>query len=197
MLKVDYLPNLRPGKELQATLCEPLHRRRLHNLVEAADAEGRQRLAARSTQHANSWTLAAPSISALSSAEFRAGLRFALGLPFRAAPYKCPDCGADADTAGVHAVCCQRSGHITRAHTALRDTVANLFQEAGYTVTLEAAVPGSLERPADLLVHCWNGRPLAIDFTIVTPTALSAVRGPAAELLLAHAAMAKMRKKCD
>ena len=69
-----------------------------------------------------------------------------------------------------------------------------LFQEAGYTVTLEAAVTGSLERPADLRVHCWNGRPLAIDFTIVTPTATSAVRGPAAELLLDHAAMAKMRK---
>jgi hypothetical protein len=196
-LKVEYLPEFKPGKFLQATLCEPLHRRRLHNLVEAADEATRLRLASQRTQHANSWTLAAPSVSSLSAAEFRAGLRFALGIPFRAAEYKCPDCGADADPLGTHAVCCQRSGHITRAHTALRDVVTKLFQEAGYTVTVEAPVPGCPERPADLLVHSWNGRPLAVDFTIVTPTAPSAARGPTAELLLDRAALAKMKRNSE
>ena len=163
--------------------------------MEAADAEGRQRLTAQSTQHANSWTLAAPSVSALSSAELPAGLRFALGLSVRTAPYKWPDYRAYA-TRQVSMPFAANAQGTTRAHTTLRDTVAKLFQEAGYTVTLEAAVTGSLERPADLRVHCWNGRPLAIDFTIVTPTATSAVRGPAAELLLDHAVMAKMRNNC-
>ena len=75
--------------------------------------------------------------------------------------------------------------------------VARLFQEAGYSVTVEAPVPGRPERPADLLVHAWNGRPLAIDFTIVTPTAPSAARGPSAELLLDSAAVAKMRRNAE
>jgi hypothetical protein len=195
-LETEYLPDLEPSKELQAMLCEPLHRRRLHNLVEAADGDTRLRLASQSTQHANAWTLSAPSVSSLSSAEFRAGLRFALGLPFRAAAYRCPDCGSEADALGVHAVCCQRSGQITRAHTALRDVVAKLFQESGFSVTTEAPVPDRPERPADLLVHCWNGKPLAIDFTIVTPTAPSAARGPAADLLVDRAAQGKMKRNC-
>ena len=40
-----YLPDLKPGKELRATLCEPLHRRRLHALVEKATGGDQQRLA--------------------------------------------------------------------------------------------------------------------------------------------------------
>ena len=106
--------------------------------MEGADDISRQRLASQSTQHANAWTLSAPSISALSSAESRAGLRFALGLAFRTAAYKCPDCSAEADALGTHAVCCQRSGHIT----ALRDVVSKLFEEAGFANSTEFRVHG-------------------------------------------------------
>ena len=42
-LKVEYLQELHPSKELQAMLCEPLHQLRLHNLVEGADDNSRQR----------------------------------------------------------------------------------------------------------------------------------------------------------
>ncbi len=44
-LKVEYLPELKPGKDLQATLCEHIHLFRLHNLLEASDEETRLRLA--------------------------------------------------------------------------------------------------------------------------------------------------------
>ena len=59
---------------------------------------------------------------------------------------------------------------------------------------MEAPVPGAPERPADILVHSWKGRPLAVDFSIATPTAPSAARGPTAELLLDTAAVAKIKK---
>ena len=76
-------------------------------------------------------------------------LRLSIGLPFLSAAYKCPAYGADADAAGIHSACCQRSGQIIRTHTALRDVVVKLLQESGYAVMLEVAVPGSPERPAD------------------------------------------------
>ena len=53
-LMVDYLPDLKPGKELHATLCEPLHRRRLQALLEKADGADLHRLATQSTPHAKS-----------------------------------------------------------------------------------------------------------------------------------------------
>ena len=139
----------------------------------------------------------------LSAAVFRAGLCFALGLPFRAAPYRCPNCGTNADPAGTHAVCCQPSGHKTRAHTALRQVVARLFQEDGFIITAEAPVAGMAERPADLVMHNWNSRPPGNDFTFtITITILSTRRplprppcgDPSIEGLLDCAALAKMRK---
>ena len=59
-LGVGYLPDLNPGKELRATLCEPLHRRRLHALVEKATGGDQQRLVSQSTSHVNSWSVALP-----------------------------------------------------------------------------------------------------------------------------------------
>ena len=93
-----------------------------------------------------------------------------LGIPLRLASYACPDCGRPADKQGIHAVTCTRSGWIGRGHTILRDTLAEILRRAGLTVSLEQSPMGHADtRPADILVHDWQGRPLALDVTVVTP----------------------------
>ena len=128
--------------------------------------------------------------------EFRAALRWVLGIPFRSVAYPCPDCGVLADPLGVHAVTCLRSGYITRGHNQLRNCVAELFGTAGLPVDVEQNLPGSLDRPADVLFTSWRGRPTAIDFTIITPTrpSAAAVTSSSSTSLMDQAAQHKQRK---
>ena len=119
------------------------------------------------------WT---PKIEAMHAPEFRFGLRWILGIPFRNSPYICPDCGREADPLGIHATTCQRSGAITRGHNTLRDCLARLFSEAGISVEMEQS-PADMpdRRPADILLLNWKGKRLAIDCTLITPVRLSAM----------------------
>ena len=133
----------------------------------------------------------------MSPVEFLAALKWNLGLPFRDSPYFCPDCGAEADAYGVHAVTCLRSGFITRGHTSLRDAVQDIYTKAGVGVLSEQRLPGREEKPADLLHPNWRGRPTAIDFTIITPVAASALNrlpSSSSTTLMDQAAQAKNRK---
>ena len=79
----------------------------------------------------------------------------------------CHDCGVSADSVGVHAVTCTRSGDIT----VLRDTVRQILRKAGFSAQPEQQLPDHPERrPADVLVNGWKGRTLTmVNFTIVTP----------------------------
>ena len=133
-------------------------------------------------------------------AEFRWALRWTLGIPLREQEYACPFCGARADARGVHAVCCQRTGDITRAHNFLRDTVRDILAMAGYTVLKEQPLVKHAElRPADLLLIGYGKRPPAIDFTVITPVRPSAALGPPGALMdsAARAKCRKYRKACD
>ena len=73
---------------------------------------------------------------------------------------------------GLHSVTCQLSGAIGRGHSALKLTVYKIAKAAGMDVTLEASPPGNPSvRPGDILIQNWQGKgPLAVDFTIVTPS---------------------------
>ena len=88
-----------------------------------------------------------------------------------------------------------RSGAISRGHTALRDTVAELLTVAGITTAPEQKLPDGQERPADLLVSSWRGRTVAVDFTIITPNrASSSTSSTSATTLMDKAAMLKNQK---
>jgi hypothetical protein len=54
----------------------------------------------------------------------------------------------------------------------LKLTVYKIAKAAGMDVTLEASPPGNPSvRPGDILIQNWQGKgPLAVDFTIVTPS---------------------------
>ena len=69
---------------------------------------------------------------------------------------------------------------MSRGHTILRNTMIELFRQAGHQVDPEQAIPGRDERPADMLVSNWSGKTLAVDFTVVTPSRASAVARGAA-----------------
>ena len=191
-------PPIEVQDDLQAKLTDPIIRRQLHHLINHADIRDRLRLNSLTTPHATTWTTTPSPTTTLFPLEFRCGLLWILGLPFRPADYKCPTCGAHADMQGIHAVSCVRSGDITRGHNRLRDLLFFLLEDAGKNCTVEVSLPQAPElRPADVLVASWKGRPLAIDVTVVTPTcpsaiALSPPEGPTA--LLDHAAARKVTK---
>ena len=139
-----------------------------------ADEPTRQRLNSLTTKHATAWLSGRELLKINSQGEFVAGLIWVSGLKIRNEPYICPNCGRESNLFGVHAVTCQRSGSISRGHSALRDTVAQLLTRAGISTVPEQRFPNSLDRPADLLVSSWHGGTMAVDFTIITPTSASA-----------------------
>ena len=82
------------------------------------------------------------------------------------------------DAAGDHALSCPSNGTYRR-HNHLRDRLFGLGQLAGWAPELEQAIPGSRDRPADLLFRAAGPRPLATDVTVshpLRPSASTAVR---------------------
>jgi len=194
-LHTEFVPAVGPKRFLQALLTEPLYAQIQRKLREQVSAEDLQRLDSLAVPHATAWLAHSPLVSTLTSAEFRAALRWSLGIPLRDTPYRCPDCNRAADPKGVHAVCCQRSGAIGRGHTVLRDTLAEILRKAGFDVKLEQSTPGHPERrPADAWISNWRGRPLAIDVTGVTCCRPSAHKTPE-QLQVDEAAATKMRPR--
>ena len=59
-----------------------------------------------------------------------------------------------------------------RCHNLLRDVAKSIAVAAGYTVFSEQTIPSNHAlRPADILIHNWKeGKPLALDFTVSTPS---------------------------
>ena len=161
-----------------------------------ANEATRQRLNSLTTPHATAWLSSAPLLKIISQGEFVAGLKWVAGQKIRDHAYVCPDCGREADPYGLHAVTCQRSGSISRGHTTLRDTVAELLGMAGITTASEQKLPDGPERPADLLVSSWRSRTVAIDFTIITPTraSSSATSSTSTTTLMDQAAALKEQK---
>ena len=151
-LKVDFIADLVPSRELQKMLTDPLHSAAVDWIVRSADEPTRQRMNSLTTPHATAWLTSTSLMRIMTQGEFVSGLKWGGGMKFRHNAYRCPNCGSEANAYGVHAVTCQRSGAISRGHTMLRDTVAELFTLAWLPVTKEQHLPQSLDRPADLLL---------------------------------------------
>ena len=153
------------------------------------------RLSSLSTPHATAW------LEAFNSAQppdaVRLVLRWSLAIPLTAQPFICPSCTKEADPDGLHSVMCQRSGDIGRGHTALKNAFQRLLIQGGISVKREVSLPNfhSL-RPADLLLEFVRDQPLAVDFTVVTPSIRQYSRrdGDSAGTTLDAAAQAKYKK---
>ena len=81
----------------------------------------------------------------ISQGKFVAGVNWIAGQKIRDYPYICPHCGREADSYGLYAVTCVRSGAIC---SGLRDTVAKLLMIAEIT----AATRAETTRPSGTLV---------------------------------------------
>jgi len=114
----------------------------------------------------------------IGTSPFQLLLRWWLGLPIvpGSQPVECPQCGASADVFGDHFICCSTVACFKR-HNHVRDTLASLFREAGFTSVTEVMI-GERERPADVAVTGFDERPLAIDQTITHPLKPSEPRDP-------------------
>ena len=105
-------------------------------------------------------------------------LRFRVGALCYSHGATCAGCRKPMDAAGDHALSCASNGTYRR-HNHLRDRLYGLTQLAGWDPEVEQAIPGSRDRPADLLLRSVGPRPLAVDVTVSHPlrsSASSAVR---------------------
>lgn len=162
------VPRPEPDKNLQRSLTDHVHQQRLDKLISSAQGGEAERLKSLATPHATDWVTSVSPWFGLLPKEYKAALRWILAIPVRCAPYLCPDCGAQADARGLHAVTCKISGAAGRSHSLVKFLLANLYRAAMCTVEVEQGPDCSRKRPADILVRGCNPLPLALDVTIWT-----------------------------
>ena len=133
---------------------------------------------AQSAPHAGDW-LSAPPFSlpsaVFSNSEWRAVLRFRAGIPVSSSPL-CSACGQAASQFGDHFLSCPACG-MWRRHNYIRDLVAALCRQAGWSTQLEVALPveaGPSARPADVFIPNMGVRPVALDVGVTHPLRASA-----------------------
>jgi hypothetical protein len=137
-----------------------------------------------SMPHASDWLLAPPIAGlglALQSAQFRAALKFRLGMPLFSEAFPCPAlsnagkvCGAEMDRFGDHAICCHHGTSLVFRHNNVRDILGHAAKAAGLSAVVtekKHQVEGSNEKPGDITVQQYHRgfAQSAFDVTISHP----------------------------
>ena len=147
-------------------------------VLQSAEGErNKARLNCLAREGAGDWLTAIPSKALglhLRRIEFITAVKYRLGLPIFLQEGECPvpRCRSRNDIFGDHAISCGYGGERIAKHNHVRDA---LFQSAvqaslGPIREPDGLLPGSDERPADLLIPYWHhGKDAAIDFTVVNP----------------------------
>ena len=164
-------------------------------LPDGASLRDKCRLVLQSMPHATAWLSTPPSRpfqEVLSGPQVRLLLRWWLGYQLVPGhqPVACPNCGQAADVFGDHWICCSRSA-ITKRHHHVRDTIASLIREQGFSAFTEVSI-GARDRPADVAIQGFEARPVAVDFTISHPLQPSQSRNP--EEMKKHLLLREERK---
>jgi hypothetical protein len=126
--------------------------------------------------NAGLWLTAAPHADGgapFAPEEWQLLLRFRTGLQLFQSNPTCRACRMPMDPLGDHSLCCPASG-LYRRHNRVRDTLFSLSLSAGWCPELEVAIPGTRDRPADILLKSGFPKPLAVDVTISHPLRISA-----------------------
>jgi hypothetical protein len=156
---------------------------------------------------AGDWLTALPSKQLglhLRSGEFIFAVKHRLGLPVFREAGECPAqrCEAVSDVHGDHAISCAIGGERISKHNHVRDALFQAAQQAqlGPLKEPDGLLPGSDDRPADVLLPHWsNGRDVALDCTVVNATQATLVHRVAEDgsNAVRHAHEAKVRKYGD
>lgn len=133
--------------------------------------------------------------------EFVTAARYRLGLPVFQVEAACPmpRCVRASDRMGDHAISCGIGGERIARHNHVRDAIYNTAVQAGLGPVREpdGLLPGSDDRPADVLIPVWSGgRDTALDFTVVNPLqeALVTAASESGSSAVEHAHQLKLRK---
>ena len=188
-------------RKLSALVDEESHSR----LIEATAAPRElARLKCISREGAGDWLTALPSKTLglhLRKTEFITAIRYRLGLPIFRTQGECPMpvCHANNDVMGDHAISCAIGGERISKHNHVRDAIFKAAVEAGLGPIREpdGLLPGSDDRPADVLIPIWTeGRDTALDVTVVNPLQQTLVVRTSEEgdSAVAHAHKEKLRK---
>ena len=127
------------------------------------------------------WLNAIPSYAFnlhMPAAEFRAAIKYRLGIPLFLTDGPCPACEADSDAFGDHAIACGFQGDRNSRHNIIRDEIFNTAKAAGLRPTKEelGIVDDDNSRPADIKVPMWiRGKDVAFDVTVTSPLSASYV----------------------
>lgn len=102
---------------------------------------------------------------ALPPPHFRVLVRWWLGEAVYSKQHACPFCGKPSDPHGYHSLTCRFGGDLGVRHNAIRNTVAHAAKLAALNPRIEVrAIPGSNDRPADLLIP--GDRDAVCDFAV-------------------------------
>ena len=161
----------------QRTLSRKIDEACYQNLLNSAP-DARSCALARSTAipHAGDWLNVIPSPSLglhLHDREFRACLKYWLGMRMSDRGLRCPFCKVErvADPMGDHQVGCGGNGDRIHRHDSIRDALFSAAQSAALAPRKEvpSLIPGSSSRPADVFLPNWiGGRPAALDVTVIS-----------------------------
>ena len=188
-------------RKISALVDEESHSR----LIEAVTVPRElARLKCVSREGAGDWLTALPSKTLglhLRKTEFITAIRYRLGLPIFRTQGECPMpvCHANNDVMGDHAISCAIGGERISKHNHVRDAIFKAAVEAGLGPIREpdGLLPGSDDRPADVLIPIWTeGRDTALDVTVVNPLqqALVVRTSEEGDSAVAHAHKEKLRK---
>ena len=133
--------------------------------------------------------------------EFITAIRYRLGLPVFRVQGECPmpACHVVNDIMGDHAISCAVGGERISKHNHVRDAIFKAAVEAGLGPVREpdGLLPGSDDRPADVLIPIWTeGRDTALDITVVNPLQQALVEKSSEEgdIAVEQAHKTKLRK---
>jgi hypothetical protein len=161
--------DLSTQRSVQQLLSSERHEAIFQKLMAKSTPRSNNLMLACSLPHASDWLLAPPIAGlglALSSVEFRAALKFRLGIPLYAEPFPCPvvsnaglECGIEMDVFGDHAICCCHGTSYLFRHNNVRDILGHSARAAGLSAVVieqKNQIDGSNEKPGDITVQQYH-----------------------------------------
>ena len=158
----------------QASLSQHIDERVEDILFEQSSLEDKVRLTQCGDRDANAWLRISPNAGVglkLSDKELKIAVAYWLGYDATLADEKCGGCKTCAlGKLFKHGATCHALYHRNARHNAVRNEVLQLARGAGYVVNQEGRLPGTLQRPGDIVVRRErNGRDAYFDVAIKTP----------------------------